>query len=257
MTKAIIIEDEPKAAQELQDILISTGKIVIVKKMGSIEESLEWLSVNEQPDIIFSDIQLSDGISFDIFRKIKLSSPIIFCTAFDEYMLKAFEANGIGYLLKPLTISKVEDGLRKYEELKASFLSNRGLYSNQIDSLLAHVRHSYQTTLLVTFRDKIMPVKTEDIAFLYYSNGVVSISLFTQQQYFIQETMEELESKLNPFNFYRVNRQFIVHRNSILEIERYFSRKLIVKLAIGVPEPIVVSKMKSTLFLDWIQAKPA
>jgi DNA-binding LytR/AlgR family response regulator len=99
-----------------------------------------------------------------------------------------------------------------------------------------------------------VPVKTDDVAFLYYHNGVVSVSLFDQQQYFIEETMEVMESKLNPSMFYRVNRQFIIHKNSIREIERYFSRKLVVKLNVNAPETIIVSKLKASSFLDWMQA---
>ncbi|MBL0745880.1 LytR/AlgR family response regulator transcription factor [Chryseolinea lacunae] len=253
MINAVIIEDEPKAANELKDILEQIRKdIVIVKTMGSIEEASEWFQQNDPPDIIFSDIQLSDGLSFEIYKNIDLSSPIIFCTAFDEYTLKAFEANGISYLLKPMTPAKVEESLRKYDELKAAF-SKRQPSANQLEALIRQLRPSYQTTLLINVRDKIMPVKAEDVAYLYYNNGVVSVYLFNQQQYFIQETMDDLESKLNPSTFFRVNRQYLIHRNSIQEIERYFSRKFIAKLFLKTPEPIIVSKIKATPFMNWIK----
>jgi len=130
------------------------------------------------------------------------------------------------------------------------------VYAKHIESLLGLVRPSYHSTLLINVRDKILPVKTGEIGFLYYNNGVVSVCLFSGQQYFIEETMEALEIKLNPSVFFRVNRQFIVHRNSIHEIERYFSRKLIVKLNLNVPEGIVVSRLKAATFLEWLGKLP-
>ncbi len=253
MIRAIIIEDEPKAAQELKEMIQHLRKdISIIKVMSSVEESVDWLQKNEPPDLILSDIQLSDGVSFDIYRQVKVNSPIIFCTAFDEYTLKAFETNGIAYLLKPLDPAKVEESLRKYEELKNAFAKNTG-YEQQLDALVTQLRPSYLSTLLINIREKIVPVKTDDIAFLYYNNGVVSVYLFNQQQYFLQQTMEYLEMKLNPAIFYRVNRQYIINRNSIQEIERYFSRKLVVKVKQKVPEEIVVSKGKANLLLEWIK----
>lgn len=255
MIRAVIIEDEPKAANELKDILEQVrGDITIIKTMGSIEESVKWLQRNEAPDIIFSDIQLSDGLSFDIYKKINLPSPIIFCTAFDEYMLKAFEANGISYLLKPISRSKVEESLKKYDELRTAFSNHQTDYAKRFDALLHQLRPSYQSTLLIHVRDKIVPVKTDDVACLNYNNGVVSVLLFDHRQYFIQETLDELEAQLNPSTFYRANRQYIIHRNSIKEIERYFSRKLVIKLSVKTPESIVVSKVKAGLFLGWMKS---
>lgn len=254
MIKAIIIEDEPKAAQELKEILVQVRpEITIIKMMGSVEESINWMQSHESPDLIFSDIQLSDGISFEIYRQVKVTAPIIFCTAFDEYMLRAFEANGIAYLLKPIIPAKVEESIHKYDDLKSTFVRDRTMYGKQVEALLNQFRPSYQSTLLINVRDKIMPVKTDDVGFLYYNNGVVSVSLFNGQQYFVEETMDALEAKLNPSVFYRVNRQFIIHRNGVLEIERYFSRKLVVKLKLTVPETIIVGKLKTTSFLNWLQ----
>jgi two-component system, LytTR family, response regulator LytT len=256
MIRAFIIEDEPKAVNELKNILEHIRPdIVVVKSLGSIDESVEWLQNNEAPDIIFSDIQLSDGLSFEIYKKVHLQSPIIFCTAFDEYALNAFEANGISYLLKPLTRSKVEESLKKYDELKLAFNKKNSDYLQRFELLLSQYQPRYQATLLINVRDKIMPVKTDDIAFLHYNNGVVTVCLFNQQHHFIQETLEELEVKLNPNHFYRVNRQYIIHRNSIQEIERYFSRKLVVKLILKTPDPIVVSKIKAGPFLDWMKSQ--
>lgn len=254
MICAIIIEDEPKAVSELKDILEHLSRdITVIATLESVEESIEWLQSHASPDIIFSDIQLSDGLSFEIYKKVKIQAPIIFCTAFDDYMLNAFEANGISYLLKPISKVKLEESLKKYEELKIVFKKDQEDYIKRIDSLLGQLRPSHQSALLINVRDKIMPVKTDDVACLHYNNGVVSVILFNHQQYFIQEPLDDLEHKLNPALFYRVNRQYIINRHCIQEIERYFSRKLALKLTIKTPEPVVVSKVKAGPFLEWMK----
>jgi len=254
MIRALIIEDERKVSNELKALIqVLRPDVSFLETLESVEASVIWLQGHEPPDVIFSDIQLSDGLSFDIFKKVKIYSPVIFCTAFDEYMLDAFETNGIYYLLKPVTKNKLEEGLRKYEELKQSFERNKNDYMKRVERLLDQVQTSYRTTLLVNFKDRIIPVKTGDIAFFYYSNGIVAVSLLNDQHYFIQEALDDLEKKLNPDIFFRANRQFIIHRNSIKDIERYFSRKLTVKLSIKTPESIIISKTKSIPFLKWVE----
>ncbi len=258
MTTAVIIEDEPKAAQELKEILGTIRKdLDVVAMIGSVEEAISWFRSHPSPDIIFSDIQLSDGISFDIYRQVELATPVIFCTAFDEYMLTAFEANGIAYLLKPVVRAKVEEALRKFDQLRSSFTKDQSPYAHQLQTLMSHLRPAYQSTLLLNVREKIVPVKTDDVAFLHYDNGVVSVNLFNGRPYYIEEQLDVLEKKLSPGAFYRVNRQYIIHRNSVEEIERYFSRKLVVKLNQKVPEPVVVGKLKVTAFLDWLGKTPS
>lgn len=254
MIKALIIEDEPKIADEMRSMLASLRPdISVLGTLESVEDSIGWFQANESPDLIFSDIQLTDGQSFDIFKKVKIGSPIIFCTAYDEYMLRAFETNGIAYILKPLTINKLEESLKKYEDLKNSFDRNATEFASKISRLIEQVRPTYQATLLVNLRERIVPVRTEDIACFHYDNGVVAVSLFNEQQYFVQEPLDDLEVKLNPHIFFRANRQFIINRNGVKDIERYFSRKLIVKLSVKTPESIVISKNKSMGFLKWVE----
>lgn len=254
MIRALIIEDEQKVSKDLKVMIEALRPdVTFLATLESVEDAIAWFQEHEAPDVIFSDIQLSDGLSFDIFKAVKIHSPVIFCTAFDEYMLNAFETNGIYYLLKPVAKSKLEVALRKYEELKQSFDRNKDEYVKRVERLLSHVQPGYPTTLLINFRDKITPVKTDDIAFLYYNSGVVTITLFNNSSHSIQETLDELEAKLNPQSFFRANRQFIVHRNSVKDIERYFSRKLTVKLSSKTPEIIVISKIKAQTFLKWVE----
>lgn len=258
MLTAVIIEDEPKAAQEIRDILsIVRPGMKVVAVIGSVDEAVTWFQRNPPPDLVFSDIQLSDGVSFDIYRQVTISTPVIFCTAFDEYMLNAFEANGIAYLLKPVVKAKVEEALQKYDQLRSSFTRNDALHAVQLSDLINQIRPVFHPTLLLHVRDKIVPVKTDEIAFLHYNNGVVSVNLFSGRVFFVEEQMEGLEKKLNPAHFYRVNRQFIIQRSAVEQIERYFSRKLSVKLIRKVPEPVIVGKLKVTAFLEWLEKSPA
>jgi two-component system response regulator LytT len=256
MIHALIIEDERKAALELKSMIHELRpEIIFYDVIESVEEAIQWLRNNVAPGLIFSDIQLSDGLSFEIFRQVKVQSPIIFCTAFDEYMLDAFNTYGIYYLLKPISKSKLEESLKKYDELCSVFSRSQHDYAGHLANLLLHIRHAYPTSLLIHHGEKITPVKTEDIGFLYYDKGVVNVTLITNQHFYIQETLDDLEKKLDPRFFYRANRQFIVNRKSIHEIERYFSRRLVLKLTMKTPETIIIGKVKVTPFLNWVQDK--
>lgn len=254
--KILIIEDERKAAKELKDILISLSPDYrIIDCLESVEDSMAWFEANPQPDLIFSDIQLADGLSFDIYRNLKTVLPIIFCTAFDEYALAAFEVNGIQYLLKPITVSKVQQSIERYMTLRESFTKENSNYPVDLQKLIESLRPSYRTTILVNFKEKIIPIRVDDVQFFYAESGVVTISLSNGQNYFLNETLEDFEKSLDPSQFFRVNRQFIVKRTAIKDLERYFARKLILKLKVTTPEEIVVSKVRASALLEWLELK--
>lgn len=250
----VIIEDERKAALELRDILTAiSSQNTVVAMLESVESSIEWFRENDSPSVIFADIQLGDGLSFEIFKALKHTAPVIFCTAFDEYMLDAFDANGIQYLLKPITRAKVQRSLDHYISLRETFTKDGQKYLEDLKQLFQVVKPVYRSTILVNFKDKIIPVRADEIAFLYSNQGVLAVGLMNQQTYFVNDTLDEFEKTLDPNQFFRANRQFIVHRNSIRDIERYFSRKHVLKLKIKTPEEIVVSKVKSSALLEWLQ----
>lgn len=250
----LIIEDEKKAARELAEIITSlSGSHRIIDVIESVEDGIEWFLSNPLPDLIFSDIQLADGLSFEIFRKLKQTPPVIFCTAFDEYALEAFETNGIQYILKPVNKLKVQHSLERYIALRDSFLKET--FPANLRNLIDAVKPSYRRTILVNFKEKIIPVGTDDIAFLYSGNGVITLGTNNAHSYFIHETLDDFEKTLDPSQFFRANRQFIIRRDAIKDIERYFSRKLILKLKVNTPEEIVVSKMRSGALLEWLEVK--
>lgn len=253
MPNIIIIEDEAKAARELAGILkLIDESINVITILDSVEQSLEWFQQNEQPDLIFSDIQLADGLCFDIYDQVRIKSPIVFCTAFDDYLMNAFETNAVSYLLKPITIEKVEKAWDKFNALRNVF--DKDDSTKNLHNLLQQVRYKYKTALLVSLRDKIIPIQVKDIAFFYFENKTVTIRTNTNQKYTLSSTLDDLEKVLNPVMFYRANRQFIINKGSLINAERFFARKLVAKLQVDTPETIIISKAKASEFLSWIES---
>jgi two-component system, LytTR family, response regulator LytT len=251
--KIVIIEDEKLTADDLVETII---KIVpdakIISVLHSVSTAISWFLKNEDPDLIFSDIQLGDGLSFEIFKKISTTAPVIFCTAYDEYALKAFDANGIDYILKPFDESTIEAAFNKYNNLKNKFSEN-GPTLDKIIRLFENKKKHTQSSILVYHKDKIVPVRLEDIALFYIENENTHLITFDQKSYTINKTIEEME-KISSIDFFRVNRQFLVNRMAVKEASQYFARKLSLTLTIPFNETITVSKLKVPEFLNWLSA---
>lgn len=249
--KIIIIEDEQHTAENLAETILKVDdKAQITASLRSVKEAVSYFQNNEKPDLIFCDIQLGDGLSFEIFNQIPIKSPVIFCTAYDEYALKAFKANGIDYILKPFTKKTIQESLEKYRELKNSFTGNAPSYKTILE-LLEGRRNQKQVSVLVYHKDNIIPVKVNDIALFYIESEVTHLITFSQKRYSINKTLEELE-EITGSDFYRTNRQFLINRKAIANASRYFARKLSVSLIIPFKEKILVSKEKSSDFLSWL-----
>jgi DNA-binding LytR/AlgR family response regulator len=248
----IIIEDERRTATELQKMLEGIdGEIRVTAMLTSVATAIKWLQENPAPDLIFADIQLGDGLSFEIFKEIEVDVPVIFCTAFDKYAIDAFEANSIDYLLKPLEEDLVERSLKKYDRFKKLFSGNA--YADNLKNLVVQMGSPYKQSILVHYREKIIPVKVEELNFIYAANGTVVLHTLNNNVYTVNYTVEQLEAMLNPQHFFKANRQFIINRNIIENIEHYFNRRLIVKTKCEVPEKIVVSRLKAQDFLNWME----
>ncbi|WP_138485094.1 LytR/AlgR family response regulator transcription factor [Dyadobacter bucti] len=260
--RILIIEDETKTGKELKRQLEALNDTLeILSILPSIKSAVKWFSENQLPDLIFADIQLADGLSFEIFKQLKIQAPVIFCTAYDEYAIRAFEADSIDYLLKPVDENKLEFSLAKYERMKGLFTNSKedsskvsGLEKRFEQMLSKFDTAAYKTTILVHFQEKIIPVKTSEILYIHYENGLVSICLSGNQKYITTHTLDDLEGMLNPVDFFRANRQFILSRASISSVEHYFTRRLAVKLIVTTPEPVIVSKVKSSELLRWMEA---
>ncbi|WP_341908254.1 LytTR family DNA-binding domain-containing protein [Fluviicola taffensis] len=249
--KVLIIEDEIRAARELKKIILQMDDTILITAIiDSIEKGKQWFDENESPDLIFSDIQLADGLCFDLFNQIELKSPIIFCTAFDEYLMNAFDTNGISYLLKPITQKKVEKAFAKFLQFKDNFQIDP---TNNFNSLTKNLKVNYKTTLLVYQKEKIIPIPVREIAFFHLDNAVVSITTVTNRKFHLSSNLDDIHKTLDPEHFYRANRQYIIQRAAIENVERYFARKLVAKLMVKTPEKLIISKARASDFLKWLE----
>lgn len=249
--RIVIIEDEELMAEDLADTILKVvPNATILTILDSVHSATSWFQENEQPDLIFSDIQLGDGLSFEIFKTIPDHAPVIFCTAFDEYALKAFDANGIDYLLKPFDEKAIEESYQKYIRLKDK-LSGNVANLDQIINLFESKMKQSKSSVLVYKQDKIFPIRFEDVAVFYIENEMTHLLTFDNKRYTVNQTIEKLEAG-TPNTFFRVNRQFLVNRKAIKEATQYFARKLSLHLTIPFEETITVSKNRVSDFLNWL-----
>ena len=252
MMKLLIIEDEAPAFRRLQKVLEEIDpEIEIVDVIDSVEESIKWFNNHNLPDLIFMDIQLSDGLSFEIFESIKITKPVIFTTAFDEYMLRAFKVNSIDYLLKPIKKEELQQSLIKYHDLKQSFSTQQA----DLNELISQIRlddKKYKSRFLVKKGEQLVSVPTEEIAFFYTHNGVVHLKTKSDAAYLLDFTLDELSNQLDPEVFFRVNRQFVVCLDAIKTVHRWHKGKLLVETHLPTEEQITVSSEKATQFKNWL-----
>ncbi|MBN2173286.1 MAG: response regulator transcription factor [Bacteroidales bacterium] len=252
--KILIIEDEPFAMQELKRLLRTIDPdIEILEMIDSVEESIKWLSKNEC-DLIFMDIQLSDGLSFEIFNRINVQPPVIFTTAYDNYAIKAFKVNSIDYLLKPIEEEELVKALEKYKKLQSPTASKEGFFSKkQLEEVLGLYRPSYKSRLVVKLGDKIRHVEANEIAYFFSEDKVSFIITTDAKKYIINYSLEQLENMMNPNDFYRLNRKYIAHINAIESIDKYFNSRLKIGLKPPVEDEVLISRLKVTDFLNWLE----
>ncbi|GAB2818388.1 LytR/AlgR family response regulator transcription factor [Ferruginibacter profundus] len=248
----VLIEDEKLVSEDLSDILLSLdGDINISQTISSVKEAVSYFKNHDSPQLIFSDIQLGDGYSFEIFKELQTTTPVIYCTAFNQHALQAFENNGIAYVLKPYSKNTIKQALDKYQSLKKTFGRQQQV---NYDHLLAAI--TGQTvkpqTLLVNFKNKIIPVKIADVAFFTIENKATSLVTLQNQQFAISQTLDELEEICGNC-FFRANRQFLINKVSVKEVLHYGLRKLFVNLAVETHEEVVINKVKITPFLNWLK----
>lgn len=250
----LIIEDEPKIAADLARILTRIEPTAnIVDKLDTVESSIAYLSTNDHPDLIFSDIRLADGLAFSIFEQVALSCPVVFITAYDEYALQAFKVNSIDYILKPFDTKSVEIALTKFRSLSEHYSKDTGLKESVL-GILKSLSKPGGNTILISSGDKYIPVLTKEIAYFYLEDGLTEVHMFDGKWYSISLALEEIERRVNSNSFYRANRQYLVNFDAIYEVAQFFSRKLKVKLKTPVKEPVIVSKAKSGDFLAWMKS---
>ncbi|NIG54451.1 LytTR family DNA-binding domain-containing protein [Chitinophaga sp. Cy-1792] len=250
--RIVIIEDEIKAAKSLAAMITKLRPAYTIDAiLSSIEGAVSYLSANPQPDLIFMDVQLADGLSFEIFKRVKVTAPVIFCTAYGEYAMDAIKSNGVDYLLKPFAVADLEAAFDRMDHFK-SFFQQRT--QNDWQELIKRLdKPETKTSFLVLHNNKYITVRTDNIAYVYIKFESPYIVTFQQQKYIISQTMEQIQSQLSAKQFYRLNRQYLVNFDAIKEVEHYSARKLALQLSVPAEEVLTVGKEKITQFLEWME----
>lgn len=253
---AVIIEDEKPAARRLNRMLDKLG-VDVVHTLHSVEESTEWFRNNEHPGVIFLDIQLSDGLSFEIFEKIEIKSAVIFTTAYDEYALQAFKLNSIDYLLKPIDEAELKTAVEKYSNLKETFgsIQSQSIQLNfeDIKKLLVNpMERDYKKRFTVKVGQHLKMIPIEDICCFYSENKGTYVFTAEGRNYLLETTLDQLENELSPEIFFRVNRKFYVNINAIKDIISYSNSRLKLKLNHFNGEEIIVARERVKDFKSWL-----
>jgi len=238
----LIIEDEALAARRLERIL-GDEDIVVIDKIKTVSSAIKWFEKNEHPELIFLDIQLSDGLSFEIFDSVEVNSHIIFTTAFDEYALKAFKLNSIDYLLKPIDKDELHTAIEKFKSFhkkENSSLSSGQL--EQINKLLSSSQKNYKERFTVKQGVHIYSIQTSEIECFYSENKATYMHTLTGQNYLIDYSLEQIHELLDPLSFTRVSRKFIIRINAIKDIISFSNSRLKIKLSSYKEEEIIVSR---------------
>lgn len=251
---ALIIEDEPAAARRLKTLLHSLDKdLEVLDIIDSVEDAVLFLKHHLEPDLIFADIQLSDGICFDIFKQVLPRSAVIFTTAYDEYALEAFKVNSVDYLLKPVDPDRLKQSLEKYKSLRQAFGS-----TEKIEALTAFLdlkEKKYKTRFLVKSGHGFKPVSVDEAAYFLIDDQLVFLYDKSGKRYLLETTLDDIERTVDPATFFRINRQMIVALSAIKAIHPYFNSRLKLDLVpvLDLEDEVIVSRMKVGDFRKWLE----
>jgi len=248
MLHVLIIEDEPLAARRLERLLHKIDpNIQIVAILDTVVDTVDWLS-NHEADLIFMDIHLADGNSFSIFEQIKIKTPVIFATAYDQYAIRAFKHNSIDYLLKPIEKEELAQSIKKFTETKSFVPQN----FNALLDVLNQRETYYQKRFIVTAGDKIKSIKIEDIAYFYGQKKYVFLISHDNRRHIVDYTLGKLEELVDPEQFFRINRQFIINFDAIKQMYPYSKSRIKVELLPEADTEAIVSIDRSKTFKEWL-----
>lgn len=251
--KVLIVEDELLLAKQLKNLLQELEQdIEIVGQTNSIETSVQWLQQNNEPDLLFMDIELADGQCFEIFNQVAVRCPVIFTTAYDEYALRAFKVNSIDYLLKPVNSQNLKDALHKWRELYTEKIQP----AFPIEALLKQLKGvvQYRERFLVKQGQKLVSINTSDVAYFFSHNALSFLVTKSNQKFIIDYTLDEVEQLVAPNHFFRANRQFILNHEMISAVHSWFNGKLKLEIKLPLDDEIVVSREKAPVFKEWMGA---
>jgi len=251
--KVLIVEDETPAAEKLERYLNKfNSAIQVIEKLGTVKETVSWLQSNQSEiDLIFMDIQLHDGLSFQIFKQVDVQKPVIFITAYDEFALEAFKVNSIDYLLKPITFTDLSNSLRKLESLRSQLQWDPAKTDQIIKALTESPVKNFKTRFMVKLGDHIRSITTDQISFFYADGRDVYLVTNQLRKFIIDYTLEGLEEVLDHKVFYRLNRSYIVNISAIQDVVVYSNSRLKIALAVKWENEIIVSREKVGDFKEW------
>lgn len=249
MKRILIIEDEKLNVDRLRRLVKTIRpQVEIVATLDSVADSVDWFSHNEQPSLALMDIRLSDGLSFEIFEKIKVDCPVIFTTAYDEYAVKAFKYNSVDYILKPVEQEELEKAFDKLDAYNVEKIN-----TTTLDGLLDFFQpKDFRNRFLLPYRDGYKSILVKDIMYFYSELKITRAKLENGLEEILSQTMEELEQQLNPKLFFRANRQYIIHIDAIKHVYNYFNGKLKIELKNNPQVEVVVSREKAHLLKSWL-----
>jgi len=250
MTKVLLIEDERLAAERLERMIARLRpEWNLLGSIETVQQTVAWLGANQAPDLILMDIQLADGISFEIFDRIEVSSPVIFTTAYDEYAIRAFKVNSVDYLLKPIDPDALDAALKKFERLGYTLLYNQA----KIDNLRQQAGATYKSRFLVKVGLHLISVLTNDIELFFINNRSVFLRTFQGKTYDVEYSLDQLQHLIDPDHFFRINRNFLVNINAVSKMVAYSSNRIKLELQPEFKsEDLIVSREKVTDFKKWM-----
>ena len=248
--KALIIEDEKAAVRNLQAVLSRVApEMEVIEVIDSVADALDWFATHPLPELAFVAIHLADGSAFELFEKVEIRCPVIFTTAYDEYALRAFKVNSIDYLLKPIGEEEMRAALSKLRHLCAP--RSEGADFQQLIHSLRKVER-YPSHFLIPMKgDKLLPLAVDHMAYCFIAEGQVRAVTDEGKVYDLPQTMDELTETLDPDRFFRANRQYLIARKAVRDIDLWFNNRLAINLTLPTAERIIVSKVRATEFKEW------
>lgn len=246
----LIIEDEQQAARRLESLVLELNPATtVLARLDSVSQSVRWLKSNPTPDIILMDIQLGDGLSFEIFEQVKVTSPVIFTTAYDEYALKAFKVNSIDYLLKPVDKEDLRAALVKYESLaqRAS-----GVLTSNLEQVVQLLTRKHKERFVIKVGEHLRTIETRDILYFYSQDKATFCYAGDQRTWILDFTLEQLETMTDPYQFFRINRQYLVRASAIRDIIQYTNSRLKLVLDGSKDHAIIVARERVQDFRAWL-----
>jgi two-component system, LytTR family, response regulator LytT len=251
--KVLFVANEAQTVRELEKMLrTSLPGVVFLPPLFSIEDAIGYLHHNPEPDLAFFEVQLRDGLSFQILKEIKHAFPIIYISANADHVLPSIKANGVDYWVKPILKTAVTHTVARLVMLEKMFSTSIFSSKGTDDEVYEVSKNEFKQVFLVNHRDKLVPVHISDVSYFYIEHEVTFLFTFDLKRFILNHTLDEVEELIGPAQFYRANRQYLINRNAVKEVEHATARKLVLKMVIQSKDPVVVSKAKASRFLKWL-----